>query len=323
MLTAVIVILVVVFNKDKSSTSVPMGAIATVGGQPIPRVDYDLIFSEAQGSAKAQGAKFPAAGSTDYRDLQARIVTYLIESKEAELAAKSDFGIVVSALDVEQSVDKLTKSLGGPAGLDKQLAKQGITHAQLRFTVRYQLLQKKIIDRLGEDMKISPDEAQAYYKKNISSYIVPASRKLSHILVKTEALSKAISAQLASGADFATLAKKYSIDKKTGPKGGDLGPISKGQTVASFEKAAFALKTGEISVPVKSSYGWHIIRADSAVTPAYTKPYSKVKTEIGNLIVAERQKKAVQKWIDGVQSKYGKTIHYATGFAPATTTTTS
>ena len=289
----------------------------------MPRADFNLIFSEAQGAYKAQGKKFPAVGSTDYGSLQSQVVTYLIECKEAEMAAKSDFGIVISPLNIETAVGKLAKSLGGDSALDKQLAKQGITHAQLRFTVRYQLLQKQVINRLGEDMTISPSEAKAYYEKNKSLYAVPASRKLSHILVKTYALAESIYKQAASGADFATLAKKYSIDKKTGLKGGSLGTISKGETVASFEKAAFALKTGEISAPVKSSYGWHIIRADGAVTPAYTQPFSKVKAGIGNTLAAKRQNKAVQKWTDGIEAKFGRTARYAAGFAPTTTSTTS
>jgi len=83
-----------------------------------------------------------------------------------------------------------------------------------------------------------------------------------HILVAVadEALAKDISAQLAAGADFGTLAAKYSIDTGSKDKGGDVGWFAKGKMVAEFENAAFAMKVGEISQPVKSTYGYHIIQ---------------------------------------------------------------
>ena len=81
-----------------------------------------------------------------------------------------------------------------------------------------------------------------------------------HILVADEATATSIIKQLAAGADFATLAAKYSIDTGSKDKGGDLGWFGRGTMVAEFENAAFALKIGEISQPVKSTYGYHVIQ---------------------------------------------------------------
>jgi len=81
-----------------------------------------------------------------------------------------------------------------------------------------------------------------------------------HILVADEATAKDISAQLAAGADFASLAAKYSIDTGSKDKGGDLGWFPRGKMIAEFEKTAFSLKVGEISQPIKSTYGYHIIQ---------------------------------------------------------------
>jgi peptidyl-prolyl cis-trans isomerase D len=81
-----------------------------------------------------------------------------------------------------------------------------------------------------------------------------------HILVTDEATAKDISAKLSAGSDFATLAATYSIDTGSKNKGGDLGWFARGKMVAEFEKAAFTLKVGEISQPIKSTYGYHIIQ---------------------------------------------------------------
>ncbi|MBY6275130.1 peptidylprolyl isomerase, partial [Symbiobacterium thermophilum] len=70
-----------------------------------------------------------------------------------------------------------------------------------------------------------------------------------------------IKARLDAGADFAQLAQAESKDTASAAKGGDLGLIGKGDTVSEFEAAAFALSDGEISAPVQSTYGWHIIQA--------------------------------------------------------------
>ena len=81
-----------------------------------------------------------------------------------------------------------------------------------------------------------------------------------HILVADEATAKDVLNQLAAGADFGTLAAKYSIDTGSKDKGGDLGWFPRGKMVAEFDKAAFSMKIGEISQPIKSTYGYHIIQ---------------------------------------------------------------
>lgn len=83
--------------------------------------------------------------------------------------------------------------------------------------------------------------------------------KASHILVKTEAEAKEIIRKLSSGDDFAKLAKLYS-QCPSGRAGGDLGYFGKGQMVKPFEDAAFKAKVGEIVGPVKTQFGWHVIK---------------------------------------------------------------
>jgi peptidyl-prolyl cis-trans isomerase C len=86
-----------------------------------------------------------------------------------------------------------------------------------------------------------------------------------HILVKTEAEAEEIIEQLQAGADFATLAESRSIDRQSAEQGGDLNWFNRNEMIPEFSDAAFALKPGEFSqTPVKSQYGYHIIKVDEA-----------------------------------------------------------
>ncbi len=80
-----------------------------------------------------------------------------------------------------------------------------------------------------------------------------------HILVKTEAEVKDLLGQISRGASFSKIAAEKSLCP-SGKKGGDLGTFGRGQMVREFEKAAFALDKGQLSVPVKTEFGWHIIK---------------------------------------------------------------
>lgn len=107
---------------------------------------------------------------------------------------------------------------------------------------------------------ITPDTLKAAYQDYVSKFQPQEQVHAEHILVKTEDEAKAIEKQLAGGASFEELAKSKSIDTGSGANGGDLGFFSKNQMVKSFEDAAFKLEPGKISAPVKSQYGWHIIK---------------------------------------------------------------
>jgi len=104
---------------------------------------------------------------------------------------------------------------------------------------------------------VSEAEAKKVFEDNIAKVKPEQEIKARHILVETEDEAKAVKAELDGGADFAKLAAEKSKDKNA--EGGDLGYFTRGQMLKPFEDAAFALDVGQISDPVKTSFGWHII----------------------------------------------------------------
>jgi peptidyl-prolyl cis-trans isomerase D len=163
---------------------------------------------------------------------------------------------------------------------------------------KYQIPEKRVVryglidvNQIRQNTQISDDELKAQYQQNIQQYEVPNRVHVEHILLMTvgktteaeieEVRKKAedILQQAKKGAKFEELAKKYSEDPGTKDKGGDLGWIVQGQTVAEFEKTAFSLDKGKISDLVKTQYGFHIIKVLDKET-AHTKPFEEVKDSI-------------------------------------------
>ncbi|VAX33521.1 hypothetical protein MNBD_NITROSPIRAE01-994 [hydrothermal vent metagenome] len=136
-------------------------------------------------------------------------------------------------------------------GLDKDAAIQ----AQVKEFLE-SILVREVVNLINRDV-ITDVNMKAYYKKNLAMF---GEVRANHVLVKTEKEALEVKTKLAGGADFATIAKEVSIDPASAARGGDLGFFTKDRMVEPFSKVAFALKKGEISNPVKSPFGFHIIQ---------------------------------------------------------------
>lgn len=144
------------------------------------------------------------------------------------------------------------------------------------------------LDKLAADVKATDEQLKAYYEEQKAQFTTKERRKISHILfafskdssADEQALQKALKArQELSSKDFATLAAEVSDDKLTAKKGGDLGLFNVGVMEKAFEDAATNLKLNEVSEPVKSAFGYHLIKVTELV-PAEIKSYEAVKPEL-------------------------------------------
>ncbi len=153
---------------------------------------------------------------------------------------------------------------------------------------------------------VSEDEARKLYDAQVAQLAQAKAEeevKASHILVKEEALATEIAAKLTAGDEkaFAEAAKANSLDPGSKEEGGSLGYFGKGQMVPQFEEAAFKLKKGELSTPVQTQFGWHIIRLDDR----REKPAPKIPefAAVKERIIASLMHKKAQETLDGLRSK--------------------
>ena len=305
------------------SDEVPADAVAVVDGNTITRATLDDLLARAKKSYTAQKRAFPKAGTSEYQSLQTQAVAYLVQ--RAEYAREADkLGIDVTDAQIAKTVDEVKKQYfgGNQAKFEKGLQDQGYTEATLREDLRSQLLTEGIYNKVTSDVKVTDADVKAFYDKNPATYTVPESREVRHILVKTKAEADKIHAQLAAGGDFAALAKANSLDPGSKDKGGEL-KVVRGQTVAPFDKAAFSLKTNELSQPVKTQFGYHIIQPVADVKPGSVTPFAQVKDQIRTQLESEKKNAAVNKWVADVEKEYKDKVQYAAGFAPPDTSTTT
>jgi parvulin-like peptidyl-prolyl isomerase len=136
--------------------------------------------------------------------------------------------------------------------------------------------------------------------------------------VRTKAQAEKLYNQIKGGADFATLARKFSQDTGTKEQGGKYTAYQ-GRSVAPFDEFVFdpKTKTGDLSHPIKTEFGWHVILVLSDVKPESTTPLKDVKDQIRTTLLQQRQRAALDKWTKDVRDKYKGDIGYAPGYAPA------
>jgi foldase protein PrsA len=295
--------------------------VATVDGQPITIADFNKELRLEQRMAKASKQSFPKQGTSAYAQRKQQIVQLLVEQKAYEIKARQA-GIKVTDKQVQASLDSLRKSRygGSEKAFEKAMNNAGVTRAEVEDAARFSLLVDALKQKIDASVSVSPAEIKTYYEQHKSSFVQPESRQLAHILVKTKAQAESIYAQLEKGASFSALAKKYSTDTTSAKTGGKLvGCCTKGQLVSAFEKVAYALKTGQISKPVHTTYGWHIIKALSPVKPAHLTPFSDEQSAIRAQLLQSRQSEAETKWQTDFTSWMAKVTKYQQGYAPTTT----
>lgn len=157
----------------------------------------------------------------------------------------------VSDKELDEKFNEIKEQLGD--SMQMAMLQYGYeSEADFKEAIRLSMLQEKAA---LASVKVSDKEVKKYYEEEYKPEI-----KARHILVEDEKTAKEVKAKLDAGEKFEDLAKKYSTDTGTAEKGGDLGWFGPGAMVPEFEEAAYALKKNDISEPVQSQYGYHIIQ---------------------------------------------------------------
>ncbi len=211
-------------------------AVATVNGEPITEGElFEVMY--------AQGG----------REALDQLVTRKLIAQEAEKV-----GISVSEAELDEEINAIVEESfqGSQDEFVTVLEYYGLSLEEFKEDARLNLLVRKLA---LEQVDPSEEEAREYFAENLHMFEQPEEIEARHILVETEEEAEEVMGLLEEGADFVELAAQYSTDVSNKDEGGYLGLFGRGAMVGEFEEAAFALDVGEISDPVNTDFGYHII----------------------------------------------------------------
>jgi peptidyl-prolyl cis-trans isomerase C len=286
----------------------------------------DVTQGELDEFAERNGFGNLSKDDPQYQTAVQQIMPQLVGIEIAKAYAQEQ-NITVSDEEVDQEIAKIKEQVGKQArssgqdmsnqeAYEQALKQNNITEDQLREDIRENLPVQKVQERVTGDAAPSDKEIQNYYEKNKEAqFTTPEQRCVRHILFNKDQKEKAedVKQKLENGGDFAKLAKEYSQDPGSAEKGGDLGCLGKGETVPEFEQAAFGAKQGEIVGPVKTEFGYHILKVTDVKTEQ-ARSLQEVESQIRSQLATEKQSEAFNKWIE--EQKKERNVKYLKGYKP-------
>ncbi len=198
------------------------------------------------------------------------------------------------ATAIEEEKAKFTEAYGGEEGLKEALEYYGMTDEKFNSFIENMVKTDKVKEAITKDVTVSDEEVQQYYNDNIDKYTTKPGANAKHILFETEEEAQAAKNKIDSGeATFEDLYSQYEANKAAGtkPLSEDLGYVANEQEGfdTDFLAGFKTLKDGEVSAPVKSSFGYHIIKVEGVQTEEKVTPLDDVKDTIKSTLLSEKQ----------------------------------
>lgn len=180
-----------------------------------------------------------------------KIIEFEIEKSNYEITQE----------DIDKEFTLMEFYYGGAEKLAETMAAYGMTREEMEENIKSNLSVKKLV---SSNIVVTDEEVEEFYAENSQMFNTDEQVNASHILVNTEEIANEVLGKIEAGEKFEDLASEYSKD---GSKdiGGNLGSFGRGEMVEPFEEAAFSLPIGEISEPVQSVHGYHIIRVNEKI----------------------------------------------------------
>lgn len=263
------------------------------------------------------------------KEMKKEMLNQMVEEKLLRQEAKKQ-NIIVTKQDIQKGVDEVKKRFNPENDYKEykeELKRQGYTEKIFENDIKEQLMVMQLIEKEIKAKATLPNEAevQKYYDEHKKELKQDEQVRARHILIRMDekadlktqsaALKKIqeVQAKIKKGEDFAALAKEYSEDPGSKENGGDLGFFTKETMVPEFSKAAFALKPGQVSDVVKTSFGYHLIKVEETKpakmlalddeVPVGNGKTVKIKEYIQNMLYQQSMEKKFEDWLKDLKGK--------------------
>ena len=302
---AVFLICGVVSSFGGVDTSKDTAKIEDVGSISIPTFNhwYAVVAKQPQpGQKKPQAA--PPLDSKQGQALKQQVMQFLISSDWIEGEAKQR-GLDASSEEIQrQFLQTKKQSFPNEKAYQKFLATSGQTVQDLLFRVKLDVLSNKIREDVTKGTADVSDSAiQSYYNKNAQQFSQPERRDLQVILTKDQAKANQAKSEVASGKNWAQVAKQLSTDPASKNQGGKLLGVTKGQQDPAFDAAIFTAVKGKIAGPVKTGAGFYVFRVTN-VTPATKQSLKASSAGIRQLLISQNQQKKLDTFATSFRNEW-------------------
>jgi hypothetical protein len=157
-------------GSDGAGADVPSDAVATVGGTPVTKADFQQLMAQAKTQMQASGMTVPKEGSAGYDHYVAQIVQYMVQEQVIAQSAK-DLGVSVTTKDVDDQIKQLEKAYGGEKKVLSLLKGQGMTMELLKRSIKGQTLSQRAIEVVTKSATVSDADVKAYWDAHKSEYV--------------------------------------------------------------------------------------------------------------------------------------------------------
>ena len=171
------------------------------------------------------------------------------------------------------------------------------------------VLKQYVINQILTEVKLTDEEKQAFYEANKTNFSNPETANAKHILVDSEEKANEILAQIKAGDVTFEDAARANSTCPSKDQGGDLGTFGRGQMVPEFEEATFAMNVGDVSEPVKTQFGYHLIKLEAKNEPTIP-AYEEIADKVEKTLMFQKQGEVYKNKLDEVKAKFGDIVSY-------------
>lgn len=223
-------------------------------------------------------------------------------------------GITIGEDAVAQVLDGLVQRHGGRAEFVQMLGRVGASEQDVRDEIERRRREARLVQQIGETAPAVTDaQLRQYYDEHSGQIVRPEHRALRNIVVATEERATELLARARDGADFAALAKEYSLDAMTRDSGGSMGAMRRDQLLRPYAEQAFTAAPGTVFGPVRTRAGWNVGKVES-VEPATPLSFEQARDQLREQLMEKRRQEAWRGWL-GQEMRQAE-IEYAPGYRP-------
>jgi len=254
-------------------------SVAQVNGKPIAKAAVEKRLWSQFGDQVIQG-----------------IINEQLITDEAEKT-----GVKADEAEFKKRYDNLAAQYTSTADFQAALKSRNVTDEEVKGQLKLRLVIEALVVK-EKSISVSEEEVKKVFEDNKDKFGTPAGVKLRQILLKTKQEADDMLLALKAGADFAALASQKSVDTVSAAKGGDIGPVYKGQLLPDIEKTVFDLKTGQLSDPISAGGVYHILKVDTVIA-AVPPDYEKVKNQLREGILQAKIDEALPQLLNDLRAQ--------------------